>query len=270
MRNILLKIAYDGTEFHGWQRQANALTVQGHLEQIMSKLFNRDVQLSGTSRTDAGVHALAQHATFQTDINIPIERLPLVVNNALCAAEGRRTGRGGFAKAPVRILEAVERTEGFHARFDCKGKKYIYRVHCGEKAADNMSLIFDRNYVYPVGEVLDVGAMNEAAKFLEGTHDFKSFEASGGNPRETTVRTIYEAKVMESMAGEIQIHVKGDGFLYNMVRIITGTLVEVGQGKRVPNEMKAIIEAAHRPAAGHTAPPNGLYLAEVYYEEIKK
>ncbi len=261
MRNILLTIAYDGTTFHGWQKQPELRTVQGVLEQTMSRLFNREILLAGTSRTDAGVHAYGQRASFRTDINIPVEKLAMVVNNALCAGEGSVSGHGGFAKSPVRILKAEEMPEEFHARFDCKGKKYIYKIRTD---ADDESLVFERNYVYHVKEALDTVAMNAAAGLLIGTHDFKSFEASGGNLRETTVRTIFNAGI-ESDSEGIEFSIEGDGFLYNMVRIITGTLVETGQGKRAPGDMKQVIEAADRRVAGHTAPPNGLYLAEVYY-----
>lgn len=276
-RNVLLTIAYDGSGFHGWQKQPGERTVQGHLEQVMSRLFNREILLSGTSRTDAGVHALDQHAGFRADLGIPVEKIALVVNNALCAAEGSESGRGGFAKAPVRILKAEEMPPEFHARFDCKGKEYIYRICAGTGSGVNqtgdMSLVFERNYVYHVKEKLNVDAMNEAASFIVGEHDFKAFEAAGGNPRETTVRTMSSAYVQNNAKAicadtslqQIEFHVAGDGFLYNMVRIMTGTLVEIGQGKRRPEEMKDIIDSRDRTRAGHTAPPNGLYLAKVFY-----
>lgn len=273
---MLLTIAYDGSTFHGWQKQPGERTVQGYLEQTMSRLFDREILLSGTSRTDAGVHAFGQRASFRTDIGIPTEKIALVVNNALCAKEGHESGRGGFAKSPIRILKAEEMSADFHARFDSKGKRYVYRIcaGCGEAAARKgmdevqRSLIFERNYVYHVNERLDAEAMDEAAKRFEGEHDFKSFEASGGNPRETTVRRMLQAGVRETDSGplqKIEFSIKGDGFLYNMVRIMTGTLVEVGQGKRRPEEISEIIEAADRQRAGHTAPPGGLYLAEVFY-----
>ena len=314
---MLLTIAYDGSTFHGWQKQPGERTVQGYLEQTMSRLFGREILLSGTSRTDAGVHALGQRASFKADIGIPTEKIALVVNNALCAREGKESGRGGFAKSPIRVLEAREMPPEFHARFDSKGKEYIYRIRDGvssrqDRSADgtsrpeagknfadtaDMSLVFERNYVYHVGERLDVEAMREAARYYVGEHDFKAFEAAGGNPRETTVRTMFGAEVTasrtgaaggtgaagtagsgeaageagtgaagEAAGGIIEFHIKGDGFLYNMVRIMTGTLVEVGRGKRRPEDIKSIIESRDRQAAGHTAPPGGLYLAEIYYD----
>lgn len=269
-KNVLLKIAYDGSGFHGWQRQPDRRTVQGHLEQTMSRLFNREIILNGTSRTDAGVHALGQRASFKAELGIPTEKIAMVVNNALCAREGSESSRGRYAKSPVRILEACEVPPEFHARFDCRGKEYIYRMRDGlgaESFENDMSLVFERNYVYHVKELLDVEAMNKAAGTLVGTHDFKSFEASGGNPRETTVRTIFSATAARTKDGgrNIEVRIKGDGFLYNMVRIITGTLVEIGQGRRDACEMEEILNAADRTEAGHTAPPGGLYLSEIYY-----
>lgn len=268
----MLTIAYDGAGFSGWQRQPDKPTVQGHLEKTLSGLFKKEIVLNGCSRTDAGVHALGACASFKADIGLPVEKIPMVVNNALCGRE-----KGPFAIAPVRILDAKEMPEDFHARFDCKGKKYIYKIS-NTKTID----VFARNYVYHVGETLDIEAMKKAAEYLKGTHDFKSFESSGGNPRETTVRTIFDAEVsvkkaitedatgQSFMAGDIEIAVSGDGFLYNMVRIITGTLVDIGRGKIAPEDMEIIIEAADRTKAGHTAPPYGLYLAEVYYDDFER
>lgn len=252
-RNILLTIAYDGSCFHGWQRQPDKLTVQGHLEKTMSALFKREILINGTSRTDAGVHALDQKATFKTDVGIPVEKIPMVINNALSARE-----KGAFATSPIRVVDAREMPLDFHARFDCKGKKYTYIIS-NSKDID----IFKRNYVYHVEKPLDIDKMRVAAKALKGKHDFKSFESSGGNPRETTVRTIFDIDISEGQL--IRINVSGDGFLYNMVRIITGTLVDIGLGKMSEEEMIDIIEAKDRTKAGHTAPPYGLYLAEVYY-----
>ena len=245
---MLLTIAYDGTQFHGWQKQPGKRTVQGHLEQVMNHVFGQPIQLNGTSRTDAGVHAYGQRASFKADIGVPTDKIALVINNALCAREGSDSGRGAFAKAPVRILKAEEMPEDFHARFDSKGKEYIYRIRYGGKSdgesaqAYDIAMTFGRNYYYYLEGDLDANAMDQAAKELIGTHDFRSFEASGGNPRQTTVRTIFDAYVKENEPGELEFHISGDGFLYNMVRIITGTLVEIGLGKQSPEEMAGIIE----------------------------
>lgn len=255
-KNILLKIAYDGAGFHGWQRQPDKPTVQGHLETVLSRLFKTGILLNGTSRTDAGVHALGQQASFKADVNIPVEKLARVVNNALCGCE-----KGSFAISPVRIVEAEEKPPEFHARFDARGKTYIYKIR-NTQTID----IFQRNYVYHVAEPLDTDAMRQAAKLLAGTHDFKSFEASGSTPRESTVRTIYRLELLQK-EDLLELHVTGDGFLYNMVRILTGTLVDVGRGRICPEQMTEILDAKDRQTAGHTAPPFGLYLAKVYYEE---
>lgn len=311
-KNVLLTIAYDGTRFAGWQRQPAKRTVQGELERVLSELCCTEIHINGTSRTDAGVHALGQRASFCTEFGIPEERLPLAANNML--AGSRLAGTGD-----IRILKAERVPIGFHARFDARGKKYIYRIRCAETPD-----VFLRNYRYQITEQLDLDAMREAAKYIEGTHDFKCFQAAGGEEKETTVRTIhgieiYETALAESKAKvserqtaaagcesgaggstkcevgtsentknenrtsrnaecslaaagrsterEIAIAVRGDGFLYNMVRIITGTLVEVGLGKRKPSSLADIIASGSRQNAGCTAPPQGLYLAEVYYNE---
>lgn len=280
-KNVLLTIAYDGTRFAGWQRQPAKRTVQGELERVLSELCCTEIHINGTSRTDAGVHALGQRASFCAEFGIPEERLSLAANNML--AGSRLAGTGD-----IRILKVERVPIGFHARFDARGKKYIYRIRCAETPD-----VFLRNYRYQITEQLDLDAMREAAKYIEGTHDFKCFQAAGGEEKETTVRTIhgieiYETALAESKAKvserqtaaagcesgagrsterEIAIAVRGDGFLYNMVRIITGTLVEVGLGKRKPSSLADIIASGSRQNAGCTAPPQGLYLAEVYYNE---
>lgn len=254
-KNILLTIAYDGSGFHGWQRQPDKPTIQGTLEKLLSKLMKTEVVLNGTSRTDAGVHAMGQRASFTADVRIPVEKLAMVINNTLASQE-----KGPFAISPIRITAAEEMPMEFHARFDSRGKKYIYRI-----ATDEIS-VFRRNYVYHVADPLDLRAMREAASYITGTHDFKCFEASGSDVRESTVRTIYSLDIInDEKSGDIELHVSGDGFLYNMVRIITGTLVDVGRGRITPDSLEDIILSQDRGKAGHTAPPYGLYLAEVYY-----
>ena len=256
MKNYLLKLEYDGSAFHGWQEQKGQRTVQGTLQEALAAVCNQEITVAGTSRTDAGVHALMQCCSFKADIGIPTENLPKALNNML---SGGRYGEGSKG-SDLRVLSAEEMPEDFHARFNCKGKTYKYLISNGE--AD----VFRRNYCYNVdsGE-LNVTAMNEAAKHFIGTHDFAAFQSTGGTPRETTVRTIFDARVEQ--AGDIIFSVTGDGFLYNMVRIMTGTLIEVGLGKIAPDQVAEIIESADRTKAGHTAPPCGLYLAEVFFDE---
>ncbi len=260
-RNILLTIEYDGTNFSGWQRQPGIRTVQGELEKVLTRLCREPVVLSGTSRTDAGVHALGQRASFQCGPGIPAGRIPLAANNLLAGSLGT-----GYACGDIRITAAQEMPPDFHARFNACGKTYRYILRYGGAPE-----VFDRNYCYHVKGSLDVLSMQKAAAFMEGTHDFACFQAAGGTPRETTVRTIYSLQVKEAAENEVHIEVTGDGFLYNMVRIITGTLVEIGQGRRNPEEISGILASGDRRKAGHTAPPQGLYLLEIYYsEEVMK
>ena len=255
MSNVLVKIEYDGTNFSGWQKQPEGRTVQGEIEYVLRFIAGEEVLIHGTSRTDAGVHALGQCASFEWTSNMPVEKLPEVMN--------RRFGAGGLGRSgaagDIRILSAEIMPEDFHARYSCKGKTYRYVI---DKTGD----IFRRNYAYQFEDAgrLNLGRMKEAAEHIIGTHDFKCFETAGGTPRETTVRTISELTISENET-EIIIEVTGDGFLYNMVRIIVGTLVEVGLGKKEACNLVGIIESRNRSNAGFTAPPNGLYLKEIYF-----
>ena len=254
-KNVLLTIEYDGTAFSGWQRQPDKRTVQGELERVLSVLCAQEIKINGTSRTDAGVHAFGQCASFKAEYGIPVERIPEAANSLL--AESKLTS------GDVRILSATVMPDDFHARYDCRGKKYIYRISSGRKPS-----VFKKNTAYQIEGDLDLALMREAAKHIVGTHDFKCFQASGGEEKETTVRTIFSLDIDEKETGDIAISIVGDGFLYNMVRIITGTLVEVGLGKRAPQSVKDTIESLDRQKAGHTAPPQGLYLAEIYFEDF--
>lgn len=255
MKNILLTISYDGTNFSGWQRQPSQRTVQGELERVLSVLCGQAIQINGTSRTDAGVHALGQRASFRGEFGIPVERIPKAANDLLSSGLGR------FGVGDVRILSAEEVDPDFHARFSSRGKRYVYRIR-NEKNPD----LFQRNYCYQVSEPLDEVRMQQAADFIVGEHDFQCFMAAGGQQMESTVRRIYDLQVQRN-GGELLLSVAGNGFLYNMVRIITGTLTEVGAGRRQPQELQSILEGRDRRNAGHTAPPQGLYLMEVFYED---
>jgi tRNA pseudouridine38-40 synthase len=260
LRNVLLTIEYDGSGFHGWQRQPGKLTVQGELERVLTYIFGGiKTEVNGASRTDAGVHAYGQSATISVPTNIPAERIPLAVNPLL---EG------------IRITKAEEKPEGFHARFDAKGKTYIYRIVSAPEPD-----IFMRSYCYYVPNRPDAEAMKEAAKSLTGTHDFSSFCTAGGNGSsgsgegDDRVRTIddiiiTQKEVADTKGGAAiltELSVTGGGFLYNMVRIIAGTLVEAGDGRISPCEMDGILGKKDRQDAGHTAPPGGLWLKRVYY-----
>jgi pseudouridylate synthase I len=261
MKNVLLTIAYDGTDFCGWQKQPDKRTVQGEMERALTLVCGGPVRINGASRTDAGVHAYGQRASFTADFSIPVEKIPVAANSVFAAAassKGRRT------PGDAAILSAEEVSVDFHARFNAIGKKYIYRIS-NTKQSDP----FGRNYCYQVGRPLDLNAMEQAAAHLVGTRDFKCFQAAGGKELESTVRTIYGASVVSRREGLLEFEIIGDGFLYNMVRIITGTLVEIGLGKKRPDELTDIIESKERQKAGHTAPPQGLYLSEVFYDSEK-
>ena len=254
-QNVLIKIEYDGTNFSGWQIQPSARTVQGEIEHVLKYIADEDVHIHGTSRTDAGVHALGQCATFEWNSNMPVEKLPEVMNRRFGAGG---TGRSG-APGDIRILSAEVMPEYFHARYSCKGKTYRYII---DKSGD----IFKRNvaFQYPEADTLNLDVIREAASYIVGTHDFKCFETAGGTPRETTVRTVSALEISEDDESVI-IEVTGDGFLYNMVRIIVGTLVEVGICKRTPESVRDAIDSKDRSNAGFTAPPQGLYLKEIYF-----
>lgn len=257
-KNIWLRIAYDGTNFCGWQRQPGMRTVCGELETVISGLLGQEIKLNGTSRTDAGVHALGQCASFKAPVRIPVDRLAKALNDRL--ATDRLEGVGD-----IRILEAREMPSDFHARFSSRGKRYLYRIY---NSPDRD--IFRRSYVYQVSRELDIEAMRKAASYITGEHDFAGFMSQGSTPQESTVRTIYRLDITKApvtdRASMVTLSIEGNGFLYNMVRIITGTLVEVGQGKRTPQSVALAIEKADRSLAGHTAPPQGLYLDQVFYD----
>ena len=255
-RNILITIEYDGSDFCGWQIQPNVRTVQGDLEKVLTRVCGAPVKLNGTSRTDAGVHALGQRASFKGSYGIPPDKIAEAANNIL--AGGRKTAS---SVGDVKITDVKEVPADFHARFSSRGKKYRYVIYNGGNVD-----IFRRNYCYQVMAKLDTDSMNKACSYIKGTHDFAVFQASGGPKKKTTVRTVHSLDVFRK-GEDVIIEITGDGFLYNMVRIITGTLVEVGLGKRQPQDVRDMIDSKDRKQAGHTAPPEGLYLVEVYYEQ---
>lgn len=256
-KNVLIRIEYDGTGFSGWQKQPAARTVQGEIEHVLKYIAGHDIPIHGTSRTDAGVHALGQCASFIWDSPMPVEKLPEVMNRRFGAGG---TGRSG-APGDIRILSAEVMDPEFHARYSCSGKTYRYVI---DKTGD----IFRRKqaFQYPDAASLDIGAMRRAASYIVGTHDFKCFETAGGTPRESTVRTVSALEIADG-DNSIIVEITGDGFLYNMVRIIIGTLVEVGDGRRSADDVPGIIESKNRGNAGFTAPPQGLYLKEIYFKE---
>ena len=246
MRNIKLTIEYDGKDFNGWQKQPTKLNIQGTIEQTIKIVTGEDVDLMASGRTDAGVHAFGQVANFKTNSNIPIEKIPIALNSNL--------------KKSIRIISAEEVDERFHSRLTCKRKTYRYIINNSE-----FSSAIYRNLETHIPQKLDVEKMKQAAKYFEGEHDFKAFKASGTSSK-SSVRTIYKAEVLEMPNNRIYIELTGNGFLYNMVRIIAGTLVDVGTGKIQSEDIEKIIESKDRSLAGKTLQPNGLYLVEVNYE----
>lgn len=228
----------------GWQKQPNKLNIQGEIERAIETITGEEVDLTASGRTDAGVHAIAQVANFKTNSNLPIEKFAVAINSKL--------------KKSIRIQKAEEVEERFHSRYNCKRKTYRYIINNGEQG----SAIY-RNLEYYVPVKLNVEEMKKAIKYFEGEHDFKGFKASGTSSK-SSVRTIYKTNIIED--GErIKIELTGNGFLYNMVRIISGTLVDVGLGKIKPEEIPSIIESKDRKKAGKTLPPYALYLVRVEY-----
>ena len=246
MKRILLTVEYDGTNYAGWQRQINGLAVQQVLEETLQKATKERIVVTGASRTDAGVHALGQAVHFDTDSRIPPEKYPFVLNTML--------------PRDIRVHTGREVPEGFHARFMTCGKRYTYRIVNSRHAS-----AIRRNTHVHVPLHLDLAPMQEAAMQLLGTHDYAAFQAAGGTAK-TTIRTITRAE-LEQRGDEIILTVEGDAFLYNMVRIIAGTLIEIGLGRRTVNAFSEAYETLDRLSLGVTAPPQGLELTKVYYPE---
>ncbi len=244
MRNIKLTIEYDGKDFNGWQKQPNKLNIQGEIERAIEIITGEKVELIGSGRTDAGVNALNQVANFKLEKDFPIDKIPIALNSNL--------------KQSIRIKSAEEVDEKFHSRYTCKKKTYEYTINNSKYGT---AIYRNMQFHYPIK--LNENKMNEAIKYLIGEHDFKSFKASGTSSK-SSVRIIYNAEVVRK-DDIIKIRLTGNGFLYNMVRIIAGTLIEVGEGKIKPIEVKNILEAKDRLKAGKTLSPQGLCLLNVEY-----
>ena len=245
MRRIKLTIAYDGTAYSGWQRQEGSVTVEETVADAIGKLTGVKPELIGASRTDAGVHALGNVAVFDTESPIPGEKFSYALNPIL--------------PDDIRVMESEEVPETFHPRFDAHRKRYEYHIVTGAVCSP-----LDIRYAAHVRGPLDIDAMNRMAQYAIGTHDFTSFCAAGAQVK-TKVRTIFSITVSEQ-DGKIVIAVTGDGFLYNMVRILAGTLIQAGLHRFEPESMQAIIEGKDRALAGPTAPANGLRLCKIWYD----
>ncbi len=253
-----LTLAYDGTDYIGWQRQATGISIQGLLEDALHQFDDRDVAVAGAGRTDAGVHALGQVASCSLDRAIEAATLVRALNHKL--------------PADVRVRSVCEMPSKFHARFDARQKTYRYRVWNATVFSP-----FQRRFCWHLPGVLDVDAMREAARLVEGTHDFAAFQGQGSEAA-TTIRTVHAFRISVRGGGpaergvhrstdghRIDFEITGNGFLRHMVRTLVGTLVEVGRGRRTPGSMSKVIASHDRARAGQTAPAHGLFLVSVSY-----
>lgn len=245
MRNFKLLLAYDGSRYKGWQRLGDTEnTIQGKLEAVLSRMTGSVIAVIGSGRTDAGAHALGQVANFHADTSMT----PAEIKNYLRQ----------YLPEDIGIISVEEVDPRFHSRFHVQQKTYVYRVWTSD-----LPCIFDRKYVWPVEAQLDLCAMKEAAAYFLGSHDFTAF-CSNKRFKKSTVRSIYALNIEETER-ELRFTVTGDGFLYNMVRIMVGTLLAVGKGELLPAEIPSILESRDRTRAGETVPARGLCLMEVQY-----
>ena len=247
MRNYKIILAYDGTRYNGWQKQGNTdNTIQEKLEGILRDICGQETEVIGSGRTDAGTHATGQVMNFHMDWKGTAAELLDAFNERL--------------PEDIAGLSIMEMPPRFHSRLSAKGKWYSYTIWKGKRPP-----VFERKYVFRCQKELDISAMQQAAEAFIGTYDFKSFCANK-RMKKSTIRTIYDI-LLEKTEDKLTLHFYGNGFLYQMVRILTGTLIEVGEGKRKAGDMAAILAAKSREAAGFTAPSRGLFLRQVFYEE---
>lgn len=243
--NYRMLIQYDGTKYNGWQRQGNTQnTIQGRIEAVLSRMTGTVVEVHGSGRTDAGVHANGQVANFKVVTSMSPEEIQAYLNQ--------------YLPEDIAVLELAEVDERFHSRLNAKSKIYRYRIH-----NNNVGNVFERKYSYQVTEPLNLEKMRESAAYFLGEHDFKSF-CSLAKFKKSTIRTIYEINIQKE-GSMVTVDINGNGFLYNMVRIIMGTLIEVGLNKREPDDIPRILEGQNREMAGATAPAHGLTLWNVFY-----
>lgn len=246
MKNYKIIVAYDGTRYKGWQIQKNTeMTIQGKLTMVLGKLAGHPVEVIGSGRTDAGVHAIGQTANFHLEEHFTKEEIWEYLNR--------------FLPEDIVITNIEEVDNRFHSRYNALSKTYSYRIRTSA-----ISDVFSRRFCYQYGKELDIGRMKKAARILTGTHDFASF-CGNKHMKKSTMRTIYDISFIQK-DGELEIRYTGNGFLQGMVRILTGTLIEVGRGEREPESMQALLEAENRDQAGYTAPPQGLRLENVEYD----
>ena len=245
-RNLLLTIRYVGTNYHGFQIQKNAFTVQESFQNTLSKIIFHSVDIKGCSRTDSGVHANMYCLNFKTSSNIPCERLTMALNRNL--------------PSDIAVLDCREVSSDFHARYSCLGKEYVYKIW-NHKIRNP----FLNNYVFHYWYPIDVPLLNNAAQHFIGTHDFTSFCTLDSRNQKNMVRTVKNFEIIKEDSLVI-FKVEADGFLYNMVRIMAGTLLHIAQGKILPEKIKEIIMEKNRKKAGPTAVAKGLYLNKIFYQ----
>lgn len=245
MKNIALRLRYDGSRYHGWQVQKNAITVAQTMEEALANVCGERVKLTGCGRTDAGVHALRYCANFHSGCTVPVDRLPLAVNSRL--------------PDDIAVVDAVEVPDDFNAIGSCVKKEYVYKI-LNSRIPD--PFLADRVCFYP--QRLDISLMQAAARAFEGTHDFKAVRSEGTQTK-TTVRTVYWCRV-EKDGDLITVSICANGFLYNMCRAMVGTMVYASYGKLIPEEIPALLEKRDRRLTGPTMPPQGLYLNRVWYD----
>ena len=245
MKNIALRLRYDGSCYHGWQVQKNAITVAQTMEEALAKVCGERVKLTGCGRTDAGVHALRYCANFHSDCTVPVDRMPLAVNSRL--------------PDDIAVVDAVEVPDDFNAIGSCVKKEYVYKI-LNSRIPD--PFLADRVCFYP--QRLDISLMQAAARAFEGTHDFKAVRSEGTQTK-TTVRTVYWCRA-EKDGDLITVSICANGFLYNMCRAMVGTMVYASYSKLIPEEIPALLEKRDRRLTGPTMPPQGLYLNRVWYD----
>lgn len=247
MRNIKLTIQYDGTRYNGWQNQKSTdNTIQGKLEQLLTRMAGESVTIFGSGRTDAGVHAMGQIANFKSNSSLTCTEMLAYINE--------------YLPADIAVIDVTEVPERFHSRLNAVEKTYTYRIW--NSPVPN---VFQRHLLHVVPEALNLDAMKQASALLCGTHDFQSFCATKAG-KKSTVRTLVSIEY-QTIGDELRIHFTGNGFLYHMVRILVGTLLEVGLGSRSPLDIPSLLEQKDRSQAGHLAPAQGLSLVRVRYPE---
>lgn len=259
-KNIRIVLQYDGTRYDGWQKQGNTdQTIQGRLETILEKMAGGPVEIQGSGRTDAGVHARGQVANFRISEEY-LKARNEGKKDGLSDAEFIKQYLNHYLPEDVAILEASEAEPRFHSRLNAVSKTYVYQIETADKKD-----VFERKYAYGLGRSLDLIAMRRVASCLVGTHDFQSF-CSLKKMKKTTTRTLTSIEIAEE-GTKVVITYEGDGFLYNMARILTGTLIEVGLHEKTLDEVKEALNGNNRALAGRTAPPEGLFLEKVSYEK---